>query len=314
LFIFLVTWFASLGSPALAVFWAVNEQYVAVVALLAATLIAYLPWDKGYLSGVLSRYARQNTMYYCKCRVVYQSEGSMPRAHDRKMPRRRPLLYAVHPHGAFCMGWSVLFCSRIMNEGGVRFCFSPVLHASPLFRLWSRLVGRPGSAAKAAMVGYMKGTKEAPGEHVALPPGGFEEATLTCPGKDRVFIKKRVGFIKLALQYGYDVAPVYSFGENETFWNAQGLWKLRLWLNSLGLPAIAVFGSWLCPLMPKRQPRGLAVVVGEPLILPTITAPTREEVKLWHDKYMAALVRLFEEHKEDYYGPHASKTAKLELW
>lgn len=129
-----------------------------------------------------------------------------------------------------------------------------------------------------------------------------------------MYIKKRVGFVKLALQHGYDVVPVYCFGENKTFWNVQGLWKLRLWMNSLGLPAIAVFGSWLFPLMPKRDPLGLAVVVGEPLSLPKIPNPTREEVKSWHGKYMASLTRLFEEHKEDYYGPELAKTAKLELW
>lgn len=314
LFLFLLTWFASLGSPLLAVLWILHEQYVPAFALFVATLIAYLPWKKGYISGVLSRYARCNTMYYQKCRVMYQSEGSVPRANHGGVPRQRPLLYAVHPHGAFCMGWSVLFCSQIMDEGRVRFCFSPALYASPLFRLWSRLVGRPGSASKTSMIDYMKGKLDAPGDHLALPPGGFEEATLTCSGKDRVFIKKRVGFIKLALQNGYNVVPVYSFGENETFWNAQGLWKLRLWLNSFGMPAIIVLGSWLFPLMPKRHPLGMLVVIGKPLVLPRIAKPTREEVKLWHDKYIASLTRLFEEHKEDYYGPDMAKSAKLELW
>ena len=129
-----------------------------------------------------------------------------------------------------------------------------------------------------------------------------------------MYIKKRVGFVKLALQHGYNVIPVYTFGENNTYSNVQGLWKFRLWLNNLGCPAIIVFGSWLNPLLPKRHPRGLKVVVGDPLVLPKIPTPTREEVTLWHDKYMASLVRLFEEHKEEFYGPEIAKTAKLELW
>ena len=94
----------------------------------------------------------------------------------------------------------------------------------------------------------------------------------------------------------------------------QGLWKFRLWLNSFGVPAIVVFGSWLLPLLPKRNPRGIKVVVGDALVLPTIPDPTREEVKLWHDKYIASLVRLFEDHKEEYYGSEIAKTTKLELW
>jgi hypothetical protein len=310
LFVFLMTWFASLGSPILSVIWIINCQYVPIAVMLVATSLAYLPWKKGYISGLVSAFARCNALYYQKCAVVFKSKESLPGKGDVQ-EQQRPMLYAIHPHGAFCMGWSVLFCSKIMNEGRVRFCFSPALYASPLFRLWCRLVGRPGSASKADMIGYMNKTKP---EHLALPPGGFEEATLSCQNKDRVYIKKRVGFVKLALQNGYNVVPVYAFGENQTYANVQGLWKVRLWLNSLPCPAIVVFGSWLLPLLPKRHPMGLKVVVGDPLVLPKIPEPTRKEVKLWHDKYVASLVKLFEENKEDYYGSEFAKTAKLELW
>ena len=307
--VFLMTWFASLGSPILSVVWIIHRQYVPIIVLLVATSISYLPWKKGYISGLVSDFARCNTLYYRKCAVVFKSKESLPGKGFQE--QQRPMLYAIHPHGAFCMGWSTLFCSKIMNEGKVRFCFSPALYASPFFRLWCRLVGRPGSASKADMIGYMKKTKP---EHLALPPGGFEEATLSCLDKDRVYIKKRVGFVKLALQNGYNVVPVYVFGENQTYANVQGMWKLRLWLNSLPCPAIVIFGSWLFPLLPKRHPRGLKIVVGDPLVLPKISKPSREEVKLWHDKYIASLVKLFEENKEDYYGPEFAKTAKLELW
>ena len=311
LFVFLLTWIGSLGTPVLVATSVLHEEYISLAAVVAATLVAYLPWKKGYIANLVSNFARFNNKYYKKCTVVFESKESLPTLDKEK----RPNLYAFHPHGAFCMGWSVLFCSKIMNDGLVRFVFSPVLYASPLFRLWCRLTGRPGSAKKGVMIGYMKERKDGKRrDHLALPPGGFEEATISCMGKDRVYIKKRVGFIKLALQHGYNVVPVYTFGENNTYYNVQGLWKLRLWLNSLGFPAIAIFGSWLFPLIPKRDPLGIKVVVADALVLPKISNPTREEVKLWHDKYIAALVRLFDEHKEEYYGPEFAKTAKLELW
>lgn len=308
--VFLGTWITSVVSPFLVPYWVLRGQYLPLCVLGVVITGAYLPWNKGYISNLFSLFARYNTFYYKKCSVIFQSKESVPQ-NDQK--DQGPLLYAVHPHGAFCMGWSVLFCSKIMNEGSVRFCFSPILYKSPFFRLWCRLVGRPGNASKASMIDYMKGKDESPC-HIALPPGGFEEATISYFEKDRVYIKKRVGFVKLALQNGYNVVPVYTFGENETYFNLQGLWKLRLWLNGLGVPAIVIFGSWLCPLLPKRNPRGLRVVVGDPVVLPTIANPTREEVKLWHDKYIAALIRLFDEHKEGYYGSEIAKTTKLELW
>ena len=109
-----------------------------------------------------------------------------------------------------------------------------VCFASPLFRLYSRLLGRPGRADKDFMVGLMRRQ-----EHQALIPGGFEEATLTSGGAlDRVYIKKRAGFIKYCLQNGVDVCPVYAFGEKNLYGNVQGMWKARLALNAQGVPAI----------------------------------------------------------------------------
>mmetsp|Transcript_13456 Transcript_13456/g.31440 ORF Transcript_13456/g.31440 Transcript_13456/m.31440 type:complete len:356 (-) Transcript_13456:1209-2276(-) len=314
LLVFLSTWFASVASPILGLLWAHRGEYFPLSLLISVAISSHVPWSKGYVSRLVSDFAKYNNYYYKKCVVIFQHKKSIPQIGNGQ----RPMLYAVHPHGAFCMGWSVLFCADIMHKGNVRFVFSPILYASPLFRLWCRLVGRPGSADKASMIEYMTKKDTSRGTsspcHLALPPGGFEEATISYFEKDRVFIKKRTGFVKLALKHGYNVVPVYTFGENQTYSNLQGLWKLRLWLNGMGVPGIAIFGSWLLPLLPKRNPRGLRIVVGDPIELPTIADPTREDVKLWHDKYIAALIRLFDEHKEDYYGPEASKTIKLELW
>lgn len=214
--------------------------------------------------------------------------------------------YAVHPHGAFSMGWANLYVDKCLAN--VRFCFSPVLLMSPFFRMWSRMVGHPGSASKAAMISYLD-----KGESLALPPGGFEEATLTYSKKDRAYIKKRTGFVKLCLQRGVQIRPAYTFGENSLFWNLQGFWDLRLALNRMGLPAIVIWGMPLFPLLPRKDVK-LLVVVGKPLVLPKIPNPTKEEVKIWHDKYMVALQTLYDNHKEEAYGPEQAKTRKLELW
>lgn len=151
------------------------------------------------------------------------------------------------------------------------------------------------------------------GESLALPPGGFEEATLTCTTQDRVFIKKRTGFIRLCLQHGMRVRPVYVFGEKGFFWNIQGAFSSRLAINRFGVPAIFPWGSLLLPLLP-RGTVDMYTVVGPPIVLPKIEEPTKDEVKKWHDMYMAALVKLFDEHKEVAYGPELGKVAKLEVW
>eukprot|EP00527_Entomoneis_sp_CCMP2396_P007407 CAMPEP_0198151404 /NCGR_PEP_ID=MMETSP1443-20131203/55519_1 /TAXON_ID=186043 /ORGANISM="Entomoneis sp., Strain CCMP2396" /LENGTH=159 /DNA_ID=CAMNT_0043817051 /DNA_START=584 /DNA_END=1060 /DNA_ORIENTATION=+ len=159
------------------------------------------------------------------------------------------------------------------------------------------------------MVSYMRKKLD-----MALPPGGFEEATLTDMHQDRVFIKKRTGFIKLCLQHGYHVRPVFTFGEKRTFWNIQGFWKLRLALNRMGLPAILVWGNPLFPIVPKND-LDMVVLIGKAIPLPQIDQPTREQVQEWHGKYIVALQELFENHKEMAYGKeNGGKDCKLEVW
>jgi 2-acylglycerol O-acyltransferase 2 len=85
--------------------------------------------------------------------------------------------------------------------------------------------------------------------------------------------------VKYALQHGYVLHPVYAFGENQTFYNAQGLWKARFWLNSLGFPAVVPFGRLLCPLLPNAT--ALHIVVGKAIRLPLIASPTPEQVLVW---------------------------------
>lgn len=52
------------------------------------------------------------------------------------------------------------------------------------------------------------------GENFGLIPGGFEEATLNTTKENRLYLKKRKGFMKYALKYGYKIYPSFVFGEN----------------------------------------------------------------------------------------------------
>jgi len=46
-------------------------------------------------------------------------------------------------------------------------------------------------------------------------PGGEAEQMLTQFNKQRVFVQKRKGFVKLAIEHGASLVPVYSFGETD---------------------------------------------------------------------------------------------------
>ena len=111
--------------------------------------------------------------------------------------------------------------------------------------------------------------------------------------------------IKYALQYGYKVTPIYTFGESRTFHTFTPLLALRLKVvRALGLPMCFFFGSPTCPLFP-RYDAWLLTYVGAPLELPAIAEPTIEDVDKWHARYVAALLQLFDEHKAEAGAPHA---------
>jgi len=297
---FIVIWLSSAASP-LILFISLREGYYKIAAfIILITIIAYLPWKRGPISRCVQRFIDSNhPQYYNGVSIVFEGGEVPPSEH-------RQTFFAVHPHGAFCIGWALLFTCPTMHR--VRFCFAPSLFASPFFRLFSRAVGKPGSAARPSMNAYLKN-----GEDCALPPGGFEEATLTSTSQDRVFIKKRYGFVRLCLKYGVAIRPVYVFGEGRLFSNVQGFWRNRLALNRFGIPTIIVWGRWFFPLLPKKGVK-IYIVVGKPIVLPKIENPTKEEVAVWHNKYIAELKRIYDDYKEDAYGADEGKVAKVEVW
>lgn len=176
------------------------------------------------------------------------------------------------------------------------------------------------------------------GENVGLIPGGFQEASLYQRGKHRAVLKRKTGFIKYALQFGYSVAPVYVFGEEKTMWTLNVFPKrLAMWLNRSGHRVTVCHKSCMPPFLSSfhylthgescsvlilylismchrfnvpatvffgkyfllpDDALDLAVVVGAPLALPHISSPTPEDVSKYHDEYVAALRSLFDRHKE----------------
>jgi len=135
------------------------------------------------------------------------------------------------------------------------------------------------------------------GQNLALLPGGFHEAALFTHGKYKCFVKKRMGFIKYSLQYGYKIRPVFCFGEERTFWTCNWFEGFRMKLAAMNMPPV-IFGSlWGILPFPNID---IAVVVGEPLVLPRIENPSKEEVAKWHGVYVERLEKLFKENRGKY--------------
>lgn len=290
---FLGVWLGSLIiPPVLCLYFIWIKQYIWCVLPIAINI--YFLFDKRNptIKSNFSFYNTYLSRWLHTCSVKFETV----------LDPAKPTILAFHPHGIFTVGWSL--ASVLKETRHIYWCFASALYNSGFNHL-TRTVLNGAPASKVGMKALM-----AQGKSLALLPGGFNEASLHSSSMDRIYIKKRSGFIAYALRYGYSVTPVYSFGEKSTYWNVQGAWPFRMWLNSFNLPAILPFGHWLCPILPKDVP--VHVVVGQPLQLPKIAKPSRDDVNLHHARYIQAVTELFEKYRNTYYPD--TPDAPLEIW
>ncbi|KAJ8275480.1 hypothetical protein COCON_G00072320 [Conger conger] len=138
------------------------------------------------------------------------------------------------------------------------------------------------------------------GNVVVIVIGGATESLSSAPGVNTVVMRQRKGFVRLALEYGADLVPVYSFGENEVF--RQVLFSEGSVMRALQTtfkkvmgfaPCLFIGQSW--GVLPYRVP--ITTVVGSPITVPQVSCPTEEMVDQYHQLYMEALSQLFHTHK-----------------
>lgn len=138
--------------------------------------------------------------------------------------------------------------------------------------------------------------------------GGAQEALNARPGVYKIVLRKRKGFAKCAIQTGASLVPVFSFNEVEVFdqpSNEPGT-KLRKFQDIVKkltgvAPACFIgrgFFQYSFGIIPRRHP--IQTVVGAPIHTVKNESPSNEEIEALHDKFIVALTKLFDDHKQKY--------------
>jgi 2-acylglycerol O-acyltransferase 2 len=161
------------------------------------------------------------------------------------MRNGKSYILAAQPHGvvSLCGICSAIYADKEFQgtiPTGVASAVlnTPILkHVMGIFYLIS---ASKSSLKKQFKKGGIEGT-------VVLYVGGMAELFLSSVTEETLYLKKRKGFIKLALQEGVDVVPIYFFG-NTTILSVIKTGLLANLSRRLQISLTYFWGKWLLPI------------------------------------------------------------------
>ena len=227
----------------------------------------------------------------------------IPWTEKATLPTDRQYVFAVHPHGIHCLG-----LTQFHSYGTEFDQMFPGLVGHQLTGLAATVMFKiPLVNELFLSLGYVDASRSVAnkvlecGRSLFICTGGEQESMLTCAGRDIVVLKKRKGFVRLALAHGADMVPVYCVGLTDIFDTYTFLHGVRNWLQKTTALAIPIFhGRFFSPL-PHAKP--IQVLIGQPIATPRPKVkgerPDETLVDKYHQKYIEALKALHAKHVKD---------------
>lgn len=277
-----------------AIFLAKRWQRMVIFGL--ATLSLVLPVDfPGALGYRIGEWIMLQAEKYFGLKTVIEDEKDLIRHSSQK----KAIIFAFNPHDM--LPYAVFafhptlrrLPGKIGADGSA--LMTSILFSIPFLRhVYSWVKGLP--VDKRTFLGRLR-----KGESFAFTPGGVQEVLAMNPEKPNevvLYLKKRKGFIKLALTTGSPVVPVFGFNLDGSY----GYWFLRGRMveklsRSTGFVPLLFWGRWFIP-YGIPNPKKIHVVIGPAIDMPTKGENvTQECIDQYHSIFLTELEALFERHK-----------------
>jgi len=205
-------------------------------------------------------------------------------------------IFGMFPHGACTVSHFLTMtncCGMLTNihKGDRRDLAASILFYIPFVRDLLLFLGCVDASKETVKYNLRKRRS------ILIYVGGEKEQLMTKENSHKVVLKDRLGFIKLAIQHGIPLVPVYAFGENELYRHSFLFMGFRSWLQKhfqIAIPLI--IGRW-GSLMPFKV--NLHVAIGKPIPVTKKLEPdiNESDLKSLHSTFVVELTRLFDENK-----------------
>lgn len=197
---------------------------------------------------------------------------------------------ALEPHSVLPIGiLGIAEHNRALPMKRLKLLASNAIFWTPIVNhIWSWLGLAP--ATKSTFRKLLRG-----GTTVAVVPGGVQECLYMTPGEEVIFLKRRFGFVKLAMEAGAPLVPSFCFGQSQTYrwWRPNGPFYEQI-SRRIGFTPLWFWGMFGSPV---PYPSPMTIVVGTPIPVAQVQNPTNEEVAETHSRFLAALEDLFNRNK-----------------
>lgn len=296
--------------------WLISLPVTLFIFFMSCTIVFFLPWIIAYALFVLfdiapenggRRFAFARNASFWKWYAEYFPISLIKRV---DLDPSKNYVFGYHPHGVISVGAWTNFATEA-NDFSAKFpgitCRLLTLTSNfnfPLYRDYLMAQGLASVSRQSCENILHKG----PGHSVMIVVGGAGESLNARPGVYDLVLKKRQGFIKLAIRNGACLCPVFSFGENDIWEQADNpkggkIWKFQKTVQKLSGWTMPLFHgrglfNYDVGMLPHRRP--ITTIVGKPIEVVQNDNPTEEEVLEVQTKYIDELYDIWNTYKDTY--------------